>query len=148
MKNLHASAFKDLFVEKAKFREGKTKTSHPLVYSSNALNSQDWFKSKKPGAWNSIRVSYMSGRLPVRGHHALPSKTHHEGAGCEVEQPGFESAPTWDADIPGCGMPHCATMLAPGEMISKEAEVLGEPTTPTVPQMNIWRKESYQLLFE
>lgn len=60
-----------------------------------------------------FRVSHLStGAQGLKSTSAaLPD--HKQGAALEVQQPGYESAPTWDASIIERGLMYHITVLAP-----------------------------------
>lgn len=45
---------------------------------------------QKLGARNFMSVLHMSGMAQHLVHHLLPSQLHKQGAGLEVEQPGYK----------------------------------------------------------
>lgn len=57
----------------------------------------------KPGHMSFILVSYVGAGAPALGHLMLLSQALEEKVKLQVEQPGFELAPIWDAGVVGGG---------------------------------------------
>lgn len=69
----------------------------------------------QPGSWSLIRVSHMDGRTPKTWATSTAFPAHQQGTGCQVEQPGLDLVPIWDAYTAGNGLT-CAMVLAPNWM--------------------------------
>ncbi|XP_069911586.1 protein AF-10 isoform X5 [Oryctolagus cuniculus] len=109
-------------------RERETEIFHPLVHSSDGYNSWSWADPKPGARWIRTGASEtQTGRLvPMwdaditadRDDNSTLTKQelkfigHQQGAGWEVEQPGLEPAPIWDAGATGGGLTYYATAPA------------------------------------
>nr|XP_051676640.1 protein AF-10 isoform X37 [Oryctolagus cuniculus] len=104
----HTSSGKDVTETRGSESKGKKSSAH-----SSGQRGRKPGGGRNPGTTVSAASPFPQEiSMQYRHDGACPTTSHQQGAGWEVEQPGLEPAPIWDAGATGGGLTYYATAPA------------------------------------